>query len=211
MFGDLIQLVKLLTSAYREHRAQQPSSDRIESFERLVLLHRVFSDVVSTGHELLDIIESNPIERMKKGTESEIKQLRADLESMTALQGHRLYFLSSKLHEDYLYKFVDPASRRRIETLIGTKASRVKTLSGIISSIVSTAMFCGVETDDQRSHLASSMYELRQDGKVNVDESRRLLHELDEELTKLDAYVKRSLSESELVVVAKKVSGVLDS
>ena len=200
MFSDLKAIIDLLISAAKGLRSLKKGNARRQNAIGLLKIYFFIQSILADGGKLLSAVLPSPKSVISALDQEETDRTLREWEKVLKRQRTRLLAVNDLIRGQRCLTVVNPKLQARISEVIGEKFQRASKLYCVANGLY---FFGFLQDDGWQCEIINAMYELSEDGLLDIDESRR---ELDQLATALESYrgvLNRFLSNEELVALSK--------
>jgi hypothetical protein len=196
----LIDVIQEAVSGFKTFRSNKARTTAI--FE-LLCIYYVLSDVVTEGRTLLAAVGSDPKVAIMRESEARRTITLAGWDAIIGRQASRLYGLGGRLLGQDALAILDPKLKTRLESIVGSKFERTRTLGGIGACLVMYSTFGDLGDADSRRDVILAMYPTRTRAAIDVKAADRELKDLSQALEEFRKVCTKLATDDEIFALSK--------
>lgn len=198
MFGDLVQVVKLLSSAAKGISKLKAESERREAVLGLLKSYFLLKDCVEEGEQLVVESGSDPVRKVSEQSADEAIETLTRWDLIIRKQGIRLYQFQGYIFGADHLAVIDPALQDQLKEVVGSKMQRATSLHAIGAALFFRNMFPIANTNEERAKYVAVMAGAKGD-LLNMDKVKDEIASLKEALSSYHSVVEQLMSKEEVL------------
>lgn len=207
MLESLKTLVDVIREAVSGFKTFRSNRARTHAIFELLCMYYVLTDVVTEGRALLKAVGSDPRATIMRESKVRRTAILAEWDAAVRRQATRLYSLAGRLLGQDALAIFDPQLKTRLESIVGSKFERTRTLEGIGAGLVMYSTFGNLGGSESRRDVILSMYPARTRVTIDVKGADRELKKLSLALEEFRQVCTRLATNDEIFALSKKARG----